>query len=275
MSHPLSNLALRVVTALAILPVVLVLIWAPRLELGFAALVAFIAVTTTHEFLTLLRARGIPTHEPSAIVGAAALVTAAWWGADVAWLNVALMGALVLAGAANVLSGPPSAAGLCGAFAALVYPAWCPAHVVLLHHAERGPGLVMLLAVAVVLTDTAAYFTGRSIGRHPMAPVVSPKKTWEGAAGGLTFAILGALLVHWLDVRYGWAVFPDWSFGRYALSGAALSVVAQLSDLVKSTVKRDAGVKDSGQLLPGHGGALDRFDGFLFAAPVLYYMVMF
>jgi phosphatidate cytidylyltransferase len=157
----------------------------------------------------------------------------------------------------------------------LLYTAWCPAHVLMLHQFDpEGPGLVMLLVVAVVLTDTAAYFTGKSIGKHKMAPVVSPKKTWEGAAGGLVFAVIGAVAVSLLDRQFDWAAFPNWSPARYALTGAALSVVAQLSDLVKSTVKRDAGVKDSGHILPGHGGALDRFDGFLFAAPVLYYMTV-
>jgi phosphatidate cytidylyltransferase len=275
MTRPHSNLALRVMTALIVLPVVLTLIWAPALRAGFAALVGFVALITLHEFLALLRARHIPTHEPSALAGAAAIVAAAWW-ADVGWLNFALLGALVVVGAAAILTAPPSAAGLCGAFAALLYTAWCPAHVLLLHQIDpEGPGLVMLLVVVVILTDTAAYFTGRSLGRHPLAPIVSPKKTWEGAIGGFVFAILGALAVQRLDRAYEWAAVPDWSPGRYALTAAALSVVAQLSDLVKSTVKRDAGVKDSGHILPGHGGALDRFDGFLFAAPVLYYMAVF
>lgn len=275
MTRPLNNLALRVITALIVLPVVLTLIWAPALRLGFAALVGLIALTTLHEFLALLRARQLPTHEAAALGGAALVVAAGWW-ADAASLNLALVVALLLAGAAAVLSAQPSAAGLSGGFAALLYTAWCPAHALMLHQSgPEGPGLVMLLVVAVIFTDTAAYFTGRVLGRHPLAPIVSPKKTWEGAIGGFAAAILGALAVCALDRRFGWNVFPDWSLQRYALTAAALSVVAQLSDLVKSTVKRDAGVKDSGHILPGHGGALDRFDGFLFAAPVLYYMSVF
>lgn len=275
MSQPRSNLALRVITALAVLPVVLTLIWAPALRPGFAVLVAFIVMTTLHEFLNLLRVRHIPTHEPTAHLGALALVAAAWWG-DAVHLNAALIAALAAVGLASVITSPPSAAGVSGAFAGLIYTAWCPAHVLMLHQIEpEGAGLVMFLVVSVVLTDTAAYFTGKAFGRHPLAPVVSPKKTWEGAIGGFAGAIAGALLIYWLAHRYSWSVYPDWTPLRYALTAAALSIVAQVSDLVKSAVKRDAGVKDSGQLLPGHGGALDRFDGFLFAAPVLYYMAVF
>ncbi len=275
MSQPRNNLMLRVITALILLPVVLTLLWAPPLRAGFAVLVAFIAMTALHEFLNLLRVRHIPTHEPMAHLGALALIAAAWFG-DTVYLNAALVAGLVAVGLAGIVIAPPSAAGISGAFAALIYTAWCPAHVLLLHQFDpEGPGLVMFMVVTVVLTDTAAYFTGKAIGRHPLAPVVSPKKTWEGSIGGFVFAIAGALALYWLDRRYGWSVYPDWTPLRYALTAAALSIVAQVSDLVKSAVKRDAGVKDSGHLLPGHGGALDRFDGFLFAAPVLYYMAVF
>jgi len=274
MSEPRSNLVTRVITALIILPVVLVLIWVPTLKIGFAVLVAFIVLTTQREFLTLLRSKKIPTHSSTAHLGAIAIVVAAWF--DPVYLNAAMIGAVALTGYACVATSAPSAAGVCGAFAILVYTAWCPAHVLLIHQRDPdGAGLVMLLVVCVVVTDTAAYFTGKAVGRHPLAPVISPKKTWEGSLGGLIGAIAGALVVWGLDREFGWAVYPDWTPVRYAGTGAALSVVAQVSDLVKSAVKRDAGVKDSGNLLPGHGGALDRFDGFLFAAPVLYYMAVF
>lgn len=273
MNAPKSNLMQRVITALVVLPVVLTLIWVPALKVGFAALVGLVVLITLHEFAQLLRARQIPTHEPASLLGALAIVVGAWW-ADSLYLNVALVIAMVIVGVAQVLS-TPSATGICGAFAGLLYTAWCPAHVLMLHQFDpEGAGLVMLLVVAVVVTDTAAYFTGKSIGKHKMAPIVSPKKTWEGAAGGLVFAVIGVSVVWMLKREFGWASLPDWSLPRYALTGAALSIVAQLSDLVKSSVKRDAGVKDSGQFLPGHGGALDRFDGFLFAAPVLYYMTV-
>ncbi len=273
MNPPRSNLAQRWITALILIPIVLALIWVPGLEPGLGVLVGLIVLTVMHEFYALLRTLKIPVQDRLGLVGGAIIAAHAYFG-DAVHLNAALIAALALVGLGHVLKPPPSAAGLAGSIAGLVYAAWCPAHVMLVFDLEYGRGLVMLLAVTVVFTDTAAYFTGRAIGRHPLAPVVSPKKTWEGAVGGFLFATLGMALLAVLVDNYAWTAFPDWSAARYAATGAAISIVAQLSDLVKSSVKRDAGVKDSGRLLPGHGGALDRFDGFLLGAPVLYYMAV-
>ena len=136
----------------------------------------------------------------------------------------------------------------------------------------EGPGIVTALFVSVILTDTAAYFGGRALGRHKLAPVVSPNKTWEGAVSGFVFAVLGMCVLYVLRDRYSWTALPEWSLFKYAIAGALLSVASQVGDLVESSLKRDAGVKDSGVFFPGHGGVLDRCDGFLFAAPVLYYI---
>jgi phosphatidate cytidylyltransferase len=123
------------------------------------------------------------------------------------------------------------------------------------------PWLVFLLMAIVWLGDTAAYYVGSRIGRHKMAPVISPKKSWEGAAAGLVTSLIAAAVWSW------------WRLGRIdpALFGVAAitAVAAQVGDLVESMIKRGAGVKDSGHVLPGHGGILDRMDAMLFAAPVL------
>lgn len=124
-----------------------------------------------------------------------------------------------------------------------------------------GPWLVLLLLAIVWLGDTAAFYVGSRLGRHRMAPVISPKKTWEGAAAGLATGVAAA------------AVWSVWKLGRLDLALLALAAVtgvaAQVGDLVESMIKRGAGVKDSGRMLPGHGGMLDRVDALLFAAPVL------
>lgn len=131
-----------------------------------------------------------------------------------------------------------------------------------LHQLQRSnPWLLFLLFAIVWLGDTAAYYVGSRLGRHKMAPVISPKKSWEGAAAGLVTGLVAAA---------AWSV---WRLGRLhpgvLLLAAATAVAAQVGDLVESMIKRGAGIKDSGSVLPGHGGMLDRLDALLFAAPVM------
>jgi phosphatidate cytidylyltransferase len=125
----------------------------------------------------------------------------------------------------------------------------------------RDPWLLFLLLAIVWLGDTAAYYVGTRFGRHRLAPVVSPKKSWEGAAAGFAVSMLSVVV---------WSL---WHLDRIDLEllgiGALTTVASQLGDLVESLIKRGARVKDSGDLLPGHGGLWDRMDAMLFAAPVL------
>ncbi|HEX9940865.1 MAG TPA: phosphatidate cytidylyltransferase [Thermoanaerobaculia bacterium] len=125
------------------------------------------------------------------------------------------------------------------------------------------PWVVFLLLAIVWLGDTAAYYVGSRIGRHKLAPVISPKKSWEGAAAGFVMAAVAAVV--WTLLRLG-----RLDFGVLA-AALATAVAAQIGDLVESMIKRGSGVKDSGSVLPGHGGLLDRMDALLFAAPVLLF----
>lgn len=128
---------------------------------------------------------------------------------------------------------------------------------------QEGTMLVFYLIAIIAATDIGAYFTGKRLGRHRLAPVISPNKTWEGLLGGmLCAALVAAFCLPYLPV------VPR------LLVGAALALLAQAGDILESWVKRRAGVKDSGTLIPGHGGLLDRLDGYLLAAPaytLLYY----
>jgi phosphatidate cytidylyltransferase len=129
---------------------------------------------------------------------------------------------------------------------------------------EDGADLLLLLFICVFFSDTGAYYVGRACGRHRMAPRVSPAKSWEGAAGGLAASIVGGLLAHfWFYQRLG--------LSHAVLLGIALGVGGMLGDLVESMVKRAVGVKDSSDLLPGHGGLLDRTDSLLLTGPLLYH----
>jgi phosphatidate cytidylyltransferase len=129
------------------------------------------------------------------------------------------------------------------------------------HLQQADPWLVFLLMAIVWLGDSGAYYAGRRLGRHKMAPVVSPNKTWEGAAAGFIVSLIAAAVWSWFRLH---RIDPG-LLGVAALTAAA----AQVGDLMESLIKRGAGVKDSGHVLPGHGGVLDRMDAMLFAAPVM------
>lgn len=267
-----SSLMLRVVTSLVLLPLVLALLWVPVLEWGFVAFVTLIAIVALSEFYRMSATMN-PIFISGLVVGALIVGTAGHGVFE--WMGAVFAFGLLVIGAVHLTRPEGSVAALSATTFGLIYVAWFASHILLLRTIDDiGTGLVMMLLVAVILTDTTAYFVGKFLGSHKMAPVVSPNKTWEGAAGGATGAILGMGAIYTLANQNDWTMFPDWSLRRYLLTGALLTVASQVGDLVESSLKRDAGVKDSGTIFPGHGGALDRCDGFLFAAPVLYYMAL-
>jgi phosphatidate cytidylyltransferase len=128
-----------------------------------------------------------------------------------------------------------------------------------------GPKLLLFALVITWAADTTAYFVGRAIGKHPLAPHISPKKTWEGAVGSM----VGSLVVAWA-FSY-WIAIPIGHLVAMAVIG---NVAGQMGDLLESAYKRSAGVKDSGGLLPGHGGVLDRIDALILCIPVIWYYVV-
>ncbi|MEW1588150.1 phosphatidate cytidylyltransferase [Micromonospora vinacea] len=130
---------------------------------------------------------------------------------------------------------------------------------------DDGPLRILATLIGVVLSDTGGYAAGVSFGRHPMAPSISPKKSWEGFAGSVTAAAVGSAVLLWLMFE----VAPWWG----ALFGVAVSCSAVLGDLAESMIKRDLGVKDMSNLLPGHGGLMDRLDSILFAVPTAYLLL--
>ncbi len=149
----------------------------------------------------------------------------------------------------------------------ILYIGWLLSYLVALRDVNSGRDWVFLALFTNFGSDTAAFFIGRAIGKHQLAPVISPYKTWEGAIGGAFGAIIISLvlvtLLH-LPLDYGQAI----------LLGLGISIFGQLGDLVKSLLKRNMGVKDSSNLLPGHGGFLDRLDSVVFVSVVVYYYVI-
>jgi phosphatidate cytidylyltransferase len=139
-------------------------------------------------------------------------------------------------------------------------------HLLLLRHLPGGFWLVVYVFIVVWGTDTGAYFTGMIIGKHQLAPLISPKKTWEGFVGGLLVGVFAA---------YIYSIYIPLGTGQILFYIAPfVSLAGQLGDLFESSLKRFAKIKDSGQIIPGHGGILDRFDSTLWAAPVTYYLLI-
>ncbi|HEY8910541.1 MAG TPA: phosphatidate cytidylyltransferase [Desulfosporosinus sp.] len=139
-------------------------------------------------------------------------------------------------------------------------------YLYLLRQLPRGMEWAFFAILLVWATDTGAYLIGRQFGRHLLAPHVSPKKTVEGSLGGLMFSIIVAIVF--------WRIIGGTSWIPYIFFGVVIGISAQVGDLFESALKRSAGVKDSGMLIPGHGGILDRFDSLIFALPLVYYGVI-
>jgi phosphatidate cytidylyltransferase len=265
------DLARRVGVAAVAIPAVALLAWAGGLV--FAALVALLAALAAWELYTMAARKGIVTLTVAGAVWAAAFPLLAGLSdapGPVFTIAVPLAFVLFAPGALRLRpeSGPLTA--LATSVFGAAYPGACLAFGVLLREMGRdaGEGLALLFFPLVVtwIGDTAAFFVGKAVGRVPLAPRISPHKTWEGAVAGFAGCILAG--VAYAPVARAAGVPLG---GTLAGALAALVAVAgQVGDLMESLLKRDCGVKDSSSLLPGHGGVLDRLDSLLFALPVTY-----
>jgi phosphatidate cytidylyltransferase len=265
------NLALRVASAAVLAPLALYATWHGGLV--FAGLCAAAAALATAELIAMFARLGLP--EAYGVLVAALVPLAPWYtdGHYLAWTPVALafagMGLLALHVFGTEVADMARRASAVAL--AWIYVAPVVASVVSLR-LRFGTGWVILAFAVAFLNDTFAYFAGRFFGRHKLLERISPKKTWEGAAGGVLGSVLGAVAVRLLDVTR--------DLGTLSLAGAAAvglgaAVLAPVGDLAESMLKRSAGVKDSGRLIPGHGGLLDRIDALLFVAPWVWVYAAF
>lgn len=245
----------RVLTALALIPLIAyVVLWGP-LPLFYAVLAA-VALICYHEYATIAAAYGFGTLGPIGYAGLLLLIP----GQDAApILTLLALATLVLGMRSSDLAHSLPRAALLLTGVVYIFGTW--RFAALLWPQER-TWLMFALALSWI-GDIAAYYVGRSLGRHRLAARVSPKKSWEGAAASLAASVLFG----WLFVRGMLPAEPLW---KAVVLAAAGNVAGQLGDLAESAIKRGGGVKDSGTLLPGHGGLLDRVDSTLFAVPVVY-----
>jgi phosphatidate cytidylyltransferase len=257
----------RVLSALVLLPVVMGAVWflPPIATLLLSLLAAALAFVEYAHIAAALGARVPRVIAGTAVVAACGALGGGWVAVD-----VVVMTAVITVGALAVGSGQPGPAILRDAAAALFPIGYIglPLGALAAVRVTGGRGAILLMVVAIVVSDSARYYTGRALGRRPLAPSISPKKTLEGAIGGLVFGtaafVIGARIV-----------FPGGSLVLAALAGASVAALGIVGDLFESLLKRSAGVKDSGALIPGHGGVLDRIDSWLFAAPVYYVFVRY
>ena len=204
---------------------------------------------------------------PVLIGGAAMIVVAYYRGAEAQLiaLGLTVVGVLLWRVADGVTGALRDVSA--GAFAAL-YPCFLGAFVALLLAAPDGHLRVIFFILVTVFSDIGGYAVGVLVGRHPMAPSISPKKSWEGFAGSvLTCALIGSVAM--------WQFWPDATWWHGTVIGAAAAAVATVGDFIESSVKRDLGIKDMSSLLPGHGGVMDRFDSLVMTAPLLWLTLAF
>jgi phosphatidate cytidylyltransferase len=279
----------RVVTAAILIPIVLILVFlSPRLQWLFTLAVAAVSALAGWEYLALSKRCGANPPRIATMVAILALfvVDFRWPDLTPAFFGILGLGLLVYCTFFNPVD--ETIAGASASIFCLLYTGLTLLALPALREQPNGPSLVAFLLCAVWAGDSAAYFVGRAWGRHKMAPAISPGKSWEGAvasvAGSMLVAAglvgLAALLqgsrdsvfLSWLERACPTAIlsYPEDLWYWLGLA-AVVNLAGQVGDLAESALKRSAGVKDSGNLVPGHGGVLDRIDALLLAGPVLWY----
>jgi len=229
------------------------------------ALAIVVTIIGLHEYYSLLRA-----YRPNLLVGylggLCIVVCAFFLGTE--GILIALAGIMVFIFLWALMGklGAHLVARMALTTFGIVWVALGFAFILLVRMLDHGMALAILVVACTVMSDTFAFFVGRAIGNYRLAPRISPKKSVEGAIGGLVGAVIAALIVR---------IYSDWLPTRDAVVlGLMISIVGQCGDLFESAVKRDFKVKDSGRLLPGHGGVLDRFDSMLFAGFATYWLAI-
>ncbi len=286
-----SNLTLRLFTAAMLIPPLLYIIFQGGVwVLGTVMVITMIGLT---EFYDLIEAKGAEPLRTFGMTAAAAIQVVAFLGSEylaTLLLSAVLLGVMVAQlGKARIAE---SLASISGTFFGVFYIGWLLSHAIVLRNfddqvmARFGPeaaagidpnaGFFYLLFTIVVVIggDVGAYFAGRAYGKRKLAPVISPNKTVEGAIGAVAAGIFfGCGLKAIFDAQWP-ALSNGFDYGFCVAICVVLSIVGILGDLIESLLKRDAKVKDSGGLLPGTGGVLDRIDSNLLGIPVMYYLLL-
>jgi phosphatidate cytidylyltransferase len=229
----------------------------------FGALIWLAIMLAIQEIVRAYKSAGIDLPERALQIAGTALLVSAWYG-RVSGLAVAtaiaipnLLVYLLVRNSKDFVKRSTAATF------AIFYIPFLAGFLLLLAHHENGGGRILTLVVLVSCNDTFAYLSGVLFGKHPLAPHISPKKTWEGLIGALVATTVGSALA------FRYALDSEWWLG--AGIGVMAVITATSGDLIESAVKRDLAIKDMGAILPGHGGILDRIDSVLFTAPAVWF----
>ena len=260
----------EVFAGIAIPVVVAAIVWLPAA--AFLALLGIAVVLAADEMLAMARGAGIAVGRLIPLTMLAVVLVGSWrWG--ITGMAVSAIATVIVLPTAQLGHGRAPEGGLTGTAVgslAVLYVGLCGAclgWLRVLPDDDLGIRLLFFFLATIWVGDSGAYYVGRNLGRHKMAPRISPNKTWEGLAGGVAGTVAGAALARFLFV-------PDLGWPHVLALAAILAVTAPVGDLVESQLKRDTGIKDSSTLLPGHGGFLDRTDSLLYSAPpVLVYLL--
>ena len=248
----------------------------PRWQWLFTAATALVAALAGWEFLGLARQKGVAPPRIAVLTAIVVFFAATFQWPDQTASTLGILIFLLLVVCTFVSPIERALLDTSVAMFCLLYTGFTLVSLPALHAQNNGPSLVVFLLCTVWAGDTAALYIGRPFGRHKLAPKISPQKTWEGSIASVIGSLVaaGALLeiasylARWNSVALSYA---DEAWWYWLVLAVIVNIAAQVGDLAESAMKRSAGVKDSGTLLPGHGGILDRIDALLLAAPALWY----
>jgi len=231
----------------------------------FALFVLIAVLLALHELSAAFNARELKVNFTHLSIATTAVIASSWF-AGLPGLAISIVASIIGLLLLQLLNGTTGFVKNATATTfALMYPGFISGFIFLLARSGDGFAYISLLVITVGLNDTFAYLTGVLIGKHPMAPKISPKKTWEGFIGGLIFAATGS--------AFAFNSLLDQELWVGALAGVIGALAATTGDLIESAIKRDLSLKDMGTLLPGHGGMLDRLDAALITAPVFWCII--
>ncbi|MBM3720890.1 MAG: phosphatidate cytidylyltransferase [Actinobacteria bacterium] len=231
----------------------------------FGLFVLIAVLLALHELSAAFNARELKVNFTHLSIATTAVIASSWF-AGLPGLAISIVASIIGLLLLQLLNGTTGFVKSATATTfALMYPGFISGFIFLLARSGDGFAYISLLVIAVGLNDTFAYLTGVLIGKHPMAPKISPKKTWEGFIGGLIFAATGS--------AFAFNCLLDQELWVGALAGVIGALAATTGDLIESAIKRDLSLKDMGTLLPGHGGMLDRLDAALITAPVFWCII--